>query len=57
LYTSVTDTQFLILDYIENHPGGGVKVNNNQLIYIADLDNNTNSNINGAWTDHPYGID
>jgi hypothetical protein len=45
------------MNYIEEHPGSGVKVVNNQLSYVIDLDNDTNANINGAWTDHPYGID
>lgn len=55
-YTSQASLQSIILNYIEEHPGSGVKIVNNQLSYIIDLDNDTDANINGAWTDHPYGI-
>ena len=56
-YTSQASLQSIIMNYIEEHPGSGVKVVNNQLSYVIDLDNDTDANINGAWTDHPYGID
>lgn len=62
-FTSVANRQRDILDWIENNPGGGVKVvNNNQLVYIANVENinlenpSVVDNVNNAWTDHPNGI-
>lgn len=49
-------TQKSILNYVEEHPGCGIKIYQSSTSTVSNLSLSSSEAVEGAWTDHPCGV-